>query len=60
VAPNSGHIETLLVGDIMNADVLTARETEPLDDVLQVLTEQQIGVVKIVVQEQRHERHFRI
>jgi CBS domain-containing protein len=90
VAPNSGRIETLLVGDIMNADVVTARETEPLeaalkkmeehgirrlpvvdgngalvgivtlDDVLQVLTEQQIGLVKIVVQEQRHERHFRV
>jgi CBS domain-containing protein len=90
VAPNSGHIETLLVGDIMNADVVTARETEPLeaalkkmeehgirrlpvvdgngalvgivtlDDVLQVLTEQQIGLVKIVVQEQRHERKFRV
>jgi len=31
-----------------------------LDDALQVLTEQQIGLVKIVVQEQRHERHFRV
>jgi CBS domain-containing protein len=90
VAANSGHIETLLVGDIMNADVVTARETEPLeaalkkmeehgirrlpvvdgngalvgivtlDDVLQVLTEQQIGLVKIVAEEQRHERHFRV
>jgi hypothetical protein len=31
-----------------------------LDDALQVLTEQQIGLVKIVAQEQRHERHFRM
>jgi CBS domain-containing protein len=90
VAANSGHIETLLVGDIMNANVVTARETEPLeaalkkmeehgirrlpvvdgngalvgivtlDDVLQVLTEQQIGLVKIVAEQQRHERHFRV
>jgi CBS domain-containing protein len=90
VAPNSGHIENLLVGDIMSPEVVTARETEPLeaalkkmeehgirrlpvvdgdgalvgivtlDDALQVLTEQQIGLVKIVVQEQRHERHFRV
>jgi CBS domain-containing protein len=90
VAPNSGHFESLLVGDIMTPDVVTARETEPieaalkkmeehgirrlpvvdgngalvgivtLDDALQVLTEQQIGLVKIVAQEQRHERHFRM
>jgi CBS domain-containing protein len=90
VAPNSGHIENLLVGDIMSPEVVSARETEPLeaalkkmeehgirrlpvvdgdgalvgivtlDDALQVLTEQQIGLVKIVVQEQRHERHFRV
>jgi predicted transcriptional regulator len=90
VAPNSGHLESLLVGDIMTSDVVTARETEPiegalkkmeergirrlpvvdgngalvgivtLDDALQVLTEQQIGLVKIVAEEQRHERHFRI
>jgi CBS-domain-containing membrane protein len=89
VAPNSGHFESLLVGDIMSSDVVTARETEPiegalkkmeergirrlpvvdgngalvgivtLDDALQVLTEQQIGLVKIVAEEQRHERHFR-
>jgi CBS domain-containing protein len=30
-----------------------------LDDVLEVLTEQQVGLVKIVAQEQRHERHVR-
>ena len=90
VAPNSGHIESLLVGDLMTPDVVTARETEPieaalkkmeehgirrlpvvsgdgalvgiltLDDALQVLTEQQIGLVKIVAEEQRHERHFRM
>jgi CBS domain-containing protein len=90
VAPNSGHIESLLVGDIMTADVVTARETEPieaalkkmeehgirrlpvvdgngalvgiltLDDALQVITEQQIGLVKIVAEGQRHERHFRL
>jgi CBS domain-containing protein len=90
VAPNTGHLEHLLVGDIMSPEVVSARETEPLeaalkkmeehgirrlpvvdgdgavvgivtlDDVLQVLTEQQIGLVKIVVQEQRHERHFRV
>jgi CBS domain-containing protein len=90
VAPNSGHIENLLVGDIMSPEVVSARETEPLeaalkkmeehgirrlpvvdgngtlvgivtlDDALRVFTEQQIGLVKIVVQEQRHERHFRV
>lgn len=90
VAPNSGHLESLLVGDIMTPDVVTARETEPieaalkkmeehgirrlpvvdgngalvgivtLDDALQVLTEQQIGLVKIVAEEQQHERHFRM
>jgi len=90
VAPNSGHIESLLVGDLMTPDVVTARETDPieaalkkmeehgirrlpvvdgngalvgivtLDDALQVLTEQQIGLVKIVAEEQRHERHFRM
>jgi CBS domain-containing protein len=90
VAPNSSHIESLLVGDLMTSEVVTARETEPieaalkkmeehgirrlpvvdgngdlvgivtLDDALQVLTEQQIGLVKIVAEEQRHERHFRI
>lgn len=90
VAPNSGHIENLLVGDIMSPEVVTTRETEPLeaalkkmeehgirrlpvvdgdgalvgivtlDDALQVLTEQQIGLMKIVVEEQRHERHFRM
>jgi CBS domain-containing protein len=31
-----------------------------LDDVLQVLAEQQAGLAKIVVEEQRHERHFRV
>ena len=90
VAPNAGHIESLLVGDLMTPDVVTARETDPieaalkkmeehgirrlpvvdgngalvgivtLDDALQVLTEQQIGLVKIVAEEQRHERHFRM
>jgi len=90
VAASSGHIESLLVGDIMSRDLVTARETEPmegalkkmqehgirrlpvvsgdgalvgiltLDDALQVLTEQQIGLVRIVVEEQRHEQHFRL
>jgi CBS domain-containing protein len=90
VASNSGHITSLLVGDIMSSDLVTAREHETieaalkkmeehgirrlpvvdgdgalvgivtLDDALQVLTEQQIGLVKIVAQEQRHERHFRV
>ena len=31
-----------------------------LDDALQVLAEQQSGLATIVVEEQRHERHFRI
>jgi CBS domain-containing protein len=31
-----------------------------LDDALQVLAEQQAGLAKIVVEEQRHERRFRI
>lgn len=90
VASNSGHISSLLVGDIMSSDVVTAREHETtevalkrmeengvrrlpvvdgdgalvgimtLDDALQFLTDQQIGLVKIVAQEQRHERHFRV
>jgi CBS domain-containing protein len=90
VAANAGHIESLVVGDIMSPDPVTARELEPiegalkkmeehgirrlpvvsgdgalvgiltLDDALQMLTEQQVGLVKIVVQEQRHERHFRV
>ena len=90
VAPNSGHIESLLVGHLVTPDVVTASGTEPieaalkkmeehgirrlpvvsgdgalvgiltLDDALQVLTEQQIGLVKIVAEEQRHERHFRM
>ena len=90
VAPDSGHINSLLVGDIMSSDLVTAREHEPveaalkkmeehgirrlpvvdgngalvgiltLDDALQVLTEEQMGLVKIVAQEQRHERHFRV
>jgi CBS domain-containing protein len=90
VAPNGGHLDTLVVGDIMSADPATAREAEPLeaalkkmeergvrrlpvvdgdgaligiltfDDALQVLVEQQAGLAKIVVEEQRHERHFRV
>jgi CBS domain-containing protein len=90
VAANGGHLDTLVVGDIMSPDPATARETEPLeealkkmqehgvrrlpvvsgdgtlvgiltlDDALQVLAEQQAGLAKIVVEEQRHERHFRI
>jgi hypothetical protein len=46
--PQSGGVssEKLLVGIVT------------LDDVLQILTEQQIGLVKIVVQEQRHGRTF--
>lgn len=90
VAPDSGHIDSLLVGDIMSSDLVTAREHEPvevalkkmeehgirrlpvvdgdgalvgiltLDDALQVLTEEQMGLVKIVVQEQRQERDFRV
>lgn len=90
VAPDSGHINSLLVGDIMSSDLVTAREHEPveaalkkmeehgirrlpvvdgdgalvgiltLDDALQVLTEEQMGLVKIVVQEQRQERDFRV
>jgi CBS domain-containing protein len=90
VAANAGHLDTLVVGDIMSADPETAREAEPLegalkkmedrgirrlpvvdgdgalvgiltlDDVLQVLAEQQAGLAKIVVEEQRHERHFRV
>jgi CBS domain-containing protein len=31
-----------------------------LDDALQVLTERQIGLVKTVAEEQRHERRFRV
>lgn len=90
VAANAGHIESLVVGDIMSPDLVTARELDPiegalkkmeehgirrlpivsgdgalvgiltLDDALQVLTEQQLGLVKTVAQEQRHERHFRV
>jgi CBS domain-containing protein len=90
VAANAGHIETLVVGDIMSPEPATARETEPLegalkkmeergvrrlpvvdgdgalvgiltlDDALQVFAEQQAGLAKIVVEEQRHERHFRV
>lgn len=90
VAHDAGHIESLLVGDIMSRDVVTARQTEPieaalgnmeehgvrrlpvvdgdgglvgivtLDDALQVITDQQIALVKIVLEGQRHERHFRV
>lgn len=90
VAANSGHIESLVVGDIMSPDPVTARELEPIenalkkmeehgirrlpvvsgdgalvgivtfDDALQVLTDQQVGLVKVVAQEQRHERDFRV
>jgi len=90
VAANGGHIESLLVGDIMSADVVTAREPEPiegalkkmeqhgvrrlpvvsgdgalvgiltLDDAMQMLTEQQMGLLKIIAREQRRERQFRI
>lgn len=90
VAPDTGHINTLLVGDIMSPDLVTVLEHEAveaalkkmeehgirrlpvvdgdgalvgiltLDDALQFLTEQQIGLVKTVAQEQRHERRFRV
>jgi CBS domain-containing protein len=90
VAPNAGHLETLVVGDIMSPEPATAREGEPLegalrkmeergvrrlpvvdgdgalvgiltlDDALQVLAGQQAGLAKIVVEEQRRERHFRV
>jgi CBS domain-containing protein len=90
VAENSGHITSLLVGDIMSSDIVSAREHEPveaalkkmeehgvrrlpvvdgngalvgiltLDDALQFLTEEQVGLVKIVVQEQRRERRLRV
>ena len=90
VAANAGHLETLVVGDIMSPDPATAREAEPLeaalkkmeqrgvrrlpvvdgdgalvgiltlDDALQMLAEQQAGLAKIVMEEQRHERHFRV
>lgn len=89
VAANAGHLETLVVSDIMSPDPVTAREAEPLegalkkmeergvrrlpvvdgdgalvgiltlDDALQVLAEQQVELAKVVVEEQRHERHFR-
>ena len=90
VAANAGHLDTLVVGDVMSPDPATARETEPLegalkkmeergvrrlpvvdgdgtlvgiltlDDALQVLAEQQAALANIVMEEQRHERHFRV
>lgn len=90
VAMNGGHLDTLVVGDIMSREPATVREAEPLenalkrmeeravrrlpvvdedgalvgiltlDDALQVLAEQQAELAKIVVEEQRHERHYRL
>jgi CBS domain-containing protein len=79
VAANSGHLETLVVGDIMSPDPATAREVEPLEGALKTMEERGVrrlpvvdgdgaligiltfdGLAKIVVEEQRHERHFRV
>lgn len=90
LAPNVGHVDSLLVSDIMTADPVIAREHDTidaalklmeehgvrrlpvvdgdgaligivtLDDALRYLTEQQIGLVKVVAEEQRHERRLRM
>ena len=55
VAANSGHIDSLVVGDIMSPELITAREPEPIEGALE-----KMGLVKTVAQEQRHERHYRM
>jgi CBS domain-containing protein len=48
VAPTSGHIETLLVSDVMNPEVVTARETEPLEAALEKMEEHGIRRLPVV------------
>ena len=90
VAGDPEHLYSLLVGDVMSTDLVTAREQDTieaglnkmqthgvrrlpivdgagtlvgiltLDDVLRYLTAQQSELVALVVQEQQHERQYRV
>jgi CBS domain-containing protein len=90
VAGNSGHLDTLVVGDLMTAEPVTVREAEPLegalrtmeergvrrlpvvdkegalvgivtlDDALLALAQQQARFAKIALEQQQHERRFRV
>jgi predicted transcriptional regulator len=90
VAGNSGHLDTLVVGDLMTPEPATVREADPLegalktmeergvrrlpvvdregalvgivtlDDALLALAQQQARFAKVALEQQRHERRFRV